>query len=201
MKTTRTLALLAGIALLAGCGSSPPTSFYTLASHDGARSSLNKANYSVVVGPVSVPDLVDRPQMVLRSSGNQVKVEEFVRWAEPLKSEIPRIIAANLAQTLGDARVSVYPQTPELNPDFKIWIDVLRFDSIVGDSAIIEVLWTVRPAKGGEEKVGRSLISEATGGAGYDALVAAHARGLAAVSKEIAAAIRQQPATARSASQ
>jgi len=47
----------------------------------------------------------------------------------------------------------------------------------------------VSTAKGGV-KTGQSAVREPAGGPGYDALVAAHVRALAAVSRDIAAAIR-----------
>jgi len=58
----------------------------------------------------------------------------------------------------------------------------------------VEVAWQVIPAKGAA-RAGLSSAREATGGPGYDALVAAHGRALAAVSRDIALAIR--PAGAR----
>jgi len=53
----------------------------------------------------------------------------------------------------------------------------------------VEILWQVSTAKGGV-KTGQSAVREPAGGPGYDALVAAHVRALAAVSRDIAAAIR-----------
>jgi uncharacterized lipoprotein YmbA len=185
--------------MLAGCGSSPVAKFYTLGSADEGRVSaaVSQTPYVVLVGPVSVPDTVDRPQLVLRIAGNQLIVSEQARWLEPLKSAIPRAIASHLAQSLTDARVTAYPQSLGGDADYRVLIDVQRFDSALGDAATVEIVWTIRPAKGGEQKYGRTLVREAAGGAGFDALVAAHARALSAVSLEIAEAIRPVSAASR----
>lgn len=182
-------ALLVATAL-AGCGSSPKSAFYTLSSGAAPQQEPGAAPFSVAIGAVTVPDMVDRPQLVTRAAANQVTINEFARWAEPLKSEIPRVIADNLTQLLNGARVTTYPQSGNTETDYRVAIEVRRFDSALGDAAMVEVLWTVRPPKNGAPKAGRSVVREPVQGKDYDALVAAHGRALAAVSADIANAIR-----------
>jgi len=187
-KSIRLAALLAAAAL-AGCGSSPNAKFYTLSSIAAPQPAAATAPYRVAIGAVTVPDVVDRPQIVARSGANEVTINEFALWAEPLKSVIPRAIAENLTRELDGAIVSTYPQSASISADCRVQIQVQRFDSALGDAATVELLWTVSPPKG-ESKSGRSVVREATGGAGYDALAAAHGRALTAVSRDIAAAVR-----------
>ncbi len=189
MPRTIRLAALLAVAALAGCGSSPKANFYTLGSGGLPPQASTAAPYRIAIGQVSVPDMIDRPQIVTRAGANQVTIDEFARWAEPLKSELPRVIAANLAREVPGALVSTYPQSASMAADCKLQIEVQRFDSAPGDAATVEVLWTLRPAKG-ESISGRAVAREATGGPGYDELVAAHGRALAAVSRDIAAAVR-----------
>jgi uncharacterized lipoprotein YmbA len=176
---------------LAGCGSSPRERFYTLgAGPVHTRTQGAAAAYSVGVGPVTVPTIVDRPQIVLRTGANRVSLAEQSRWAEPLKDSIPRVIAGNLAQLLNADHVSAYPQAMSSDADYQVQIDVQRFESAPGDAATIDVLWSVQAA-GETRKEGRSLVREAAGGNDYDALVAAHDRALLAVSRDIASAIHE----------
>jgi uncharacterized lipoprotein YmbA len=181
-------ALIAGVvAALSACGSSPQANFYTLGTAEGSAP-LVQSTYVVVVSPVTVPEMLERPQIVTRIAANRVTVNEFERWASPINSEIARAVAANLTQRLAGASVLVYPQGVGLESDYKVLIDVQRFESEPGDAATIEAVWQVRPASGAT-RFGHSLVREVTVGPGYAALVAAHTRALAVISAEIALSI------------
>jgi uncharacterized protein len=66
-------------ALCAGCGSAPKERFYTLAPAPGAMppiAATAQPRTSVAIGPVKVPDALDRPQMVVREGPNRVEILE-----------------------------------------------------------------------------------------------------------------------------
>jgi len=182
------------VLLLAGCGTTPPVSYYTLPSDPAPQSATSPREYSVAVGPVTVPDAVDRPQLVLRTSATRVEVVELARWAAPLKHEIPRVVAQHLARLLPGAATATSAERAMNAPDYRVVIDIQRFDSAPNESAAIEAAWTVRGA-GGVSRSGRSVATE-TSAAGHAALVEAHGRALAAISRDIAAAITALQAAA-----
>jgi uncharacterized lipoprotein YmbA len=183
-------ALACLVLALAACGSSPKERYYTLTAAAEPAAVAEGAAPSIAVGPVTVPERVDQPQLVVQVAANQVAIYDLHRWASPLKVEIARVIAANLARDLGTARVWVYAQTVLPNPDYQVLVDVQRFDSAPGEAVTIDALWTIRRAAGGAPRTGRSTVREPAAGAGVDALVAAHSRALARLSRDIAAAIR-----------
>jgi uncharacterized protein len=187
-------------AVLMGCASSPPMHFYTLsAAAIGASGAAKESvvEYSVSVGPVTVPETVDRPQLVVRVGANQVALVEEHRWAQPLKSEIPRVIAEQLSHLLGAQRVVTFSQNTVRDAEYRVLVDIQRFDSTVGQDVVIDALWAVRRVADGQSKTGRSLVQESTGGEGYDALVEAHSRAFATVSRDIAEAVRLTDASVR----
>ncbi len=189
--------LCLAVALLAGCSSSPRVTFYTLnvaATNETSASPIN----SVAIGPITLPDLLDRPQLVVRTSTNRVDILETHRWAESPKSEIPRIIAADLGILLKPAHVSTYPQNAGLEADYRVLLDIQRFEMTAGEGVGLEVLWSVRRSDGGVPKTGRTVVSEPVSAAGYDALVAAQSRALAAVSRDLAQALREVARAAQS---
>ena len=191
-RTSAWLACLLAAAALAGCGSSPATHFYTLSAPAEAPPAEAKAAPVVAIGAVSVPEGVDRPQIVLRTGAHQVSFSEFERWNGPLRDEIARALAQNLRALLGGASVFVYPASADVTSGIRLLVDVQRFDSALGDAVTVDVLWQLSPPKGAE-KTGRSSVREPAGGPGYGDLAAAHGRALAAVSRDIAAAIRALP--------
>jgi uncharacterized protein len=183
------------LTLLAGCAGSPRVSYYTLAAAPsvaapaaGAPAS-GKGEPSVVVGPVSIPDVVDRPQLVVRVAQNRVEVLESQRWAEPLKGGIARVLAQDLGQLLGSSRVYSYQELTGATAESRVLVDLVRFDSVPGDSVTIEADWSIRKT-GATAIHGHSVIREQATGAGYDPLVAAYSRALMALSAELAKAIQ-----------
>ena len=183
------------IGMLSGCASSPPVHFYQLsaeAAADGSGPATVGTELRIAVGPISLPEVVDRPQFVVRSGPNNVTLIDEHRWAESLKGEIPRVIADNLSRLLATGQVWAYPQNATGSFDYRVLVDIQRFESTPGQMAAIDALWTIqRPSKEGTvSKTGRSSVQQPMAGQGYDALVSAHSRALAAISGEIAEAIR-----------
>jgi uncharacterized protein len=185
-----TVLLIGAGALLSGCmGGSPVTRFYTLAPASPPAAAEARSAMTVVIGAVSLPDGLDRPQIVLRGAGNQVTFSEFERWLGTPRDEIALAVAGGLKQALAGASVFAGPLSTGMSADVTVLLHVQRFESVLGEAATVEAAWQVVPAKGAP-KSGHSSLREPTGGPGYDALVAAHGRALAAVSRDIAAAIR-----------
>lgn len=179
---------------LAGCvtGTSSPARYYMLsaATQGAANAGPAASAYVVAVGPVTVPEAVDRPQLVLSVAANRLEVADFDRWAAPLKSEIARVIALNLGAALAGARVATIAQSAGAQPDYQVTVDVQRFESVRGEAATLEALWTVRRKGDARAAEGRVVLREPAQGTSYEALVDAHGRALAALSEAIAAAIR-----------
>lgn len=185
------LALVTG--WFGGC-KSPSASFYTLSPDRSLVNSGATRSIDAVIGPVTIPDLVDRPQIVTRVGDNEVEINEFARWAQPLTGDIGRVIAANLAVLLNSPQISVFDLTHEPPGVWRVRIDVMRFESAPGRDVTVDVLWAVRPPGRGRPVTGRSVAREAVSGPGFEPLVAAHDRALASVSRDIAAALQASPA-------
>ncbi len=183
------------LVVLAGCASTPASRFYTLSA--GATPAATSSDLSVAVGPVSVPAVVDRPQIVVRTGPNEVRLDEFNRWAAPLANNIARVVAANLVTLLGTPRVVLAPPALGTDTDYRVLIQVQRFDSALGEAATLDAVWTVTRSKDGKSQTGRTTVREPSPEKGYDALAAGHSRALARLSRDIASAVQ---ALARSGS-
>jgi uncharacterized lipoprotein YmbA len=175
-------------ALAAGCASSP-AHLYTLSATAAPSSASSKL--SVAVGPVSVPAAVDRPQIVVSTSANQVTVDDFNRWASPLQDNLARVVAENLVALLGTPRVTLFPQTLSAEIDYRVQVEIRNFESAPGKSASIDAVWTVRRTKDGKTETGRTSTREKVDADGYEALAAAHSRGVARLSQDIADVVRK----------
>jgi hypothetical protein len=144
----------------------------------------------VAVRTVALPGAVDRPQFVVRAGDSRVSLDEYNRWAGPLRDEIARVVAGNLAAELGSPVVTVSAALPSTS-DLVVLLDVQRFDAKAGEGVDVDIVWIVRRAIDDvPERSGRSVVREAAGATGYEALVAAYNRALAKASRDIAAAVR-----------
>jgi len=175
-------------AFLAGCGTTAPAQFYSLDS-TATASGPASAHCAVMVAEVVIPEAVDRPEFVVQTAPNRVDVDEFNRWSAPLANAIANAVAGNLAVLLGSPNVGVTPLA-NLDPDYRVSINVQRFESVRGEAALIDALWTVQKTGDGPARPGRTLAREAVQGQGFDALAAGHSRALATLSSDIAAAIQ-----------
>jgi uncharacterized protein len=179
--------LCALAAVAAGCASTPPAHFYVLSA--SALPVPTSTRLAVAVGPVSVPAVVDRPEIVISTGVNEVQLDEFNRWAAPLRDNLARVIAENLVAILGTPRVTLFPQMPSADSDYRVAVEVQRFQSTLGNSATLDAVWIVRRAKDGKAQTGRTNVHETVRDDSYNALAAAHSQAVAHVSQNIADAI------------
>ncbi len=176
------------VGLIAACASSPPPKFYLLSRTPAPGAP--PSTLSVLVGPVTIPAMVDQPQIVVSMSPNQVTLDEFNRWASPLASNISRVVAENLVDLLGTPRVSQFQQSLNVDADFRVAVEVQNFESTLGDAAAFSAVWAVRRTRDGRTETGRTAVREPPSDKSYDALAAAHSRALSQMSQDIAAAVR-----------
>ena len=194
MNTPAKLACIAAIALLRACAGAPPTRHITL---DDGRPPVAKSSMTpgIAVVRANMPDLIDRPQLVLRSEGNHVVLSEQYRWAEPLRREIPRLIANDLGELLDSSRVAALAaEEAGFTVDFKLALDFLQLDAVAGKGVDVDVLWRLEH-RSGKSLVGRSSFRQPLAGVATDtpALVAAQRQAVRHVAAEIAKEIAAYP--------
>ena len=181
--------------ILGGCGSTQPSRFYTLhtiGNHDvGTQSTPADHNISVAIGPIDIPDYLDRPQIVSRTSQNELTLSEFDRWAGSLKDDIVRVLSKNLTQLLSQSSVSILPWGMYNASTYRVTVNIRRFDSMPEGNILLDAQWTIF-GKGGMEipHVRESIITEPVPAKTYDAKVSAMSGALAKLSSDIAEGIK-----------
>jgi uncharacterized lipoprotein YmbA len=180
--------------LLAGCLASPKESFYTLSAPARAATGSPAASpdnsLAIAVGPVVVPESVDRTPMVVRTTANRVDIDDFHRWAEPLKTAIPRVLAENLSRELGTARVTA-SRVATTAVDYRVAVEIQRFDSSFTEGATLDALWTITSSKSGAApRTGRTTITVPASSPDHAGIAAAHSQAVAKLAVDVAAALR-----------
>jgi hypothetical protein len=184
--------LALGVVLAACAGApAPKEQYFTLSSPNPGVAPPASDSPSIYVGPVTVPEAVDRPSMVLRTSPNQVDVSDDYRWAEPLRNAIPRVIGDVLSRELGTSRVLTNRSASATPVDIRVAIEIQRFDASLGDGATIDAVWSVKNIANGKSHNGRSVVHEAASSHDPAGIAAAASRALERVGGEIAQAARE----------
>lgn len=132
---------LLGAVLLAGC-SSVPTHYYTLVAADTGPSPATPPGPAFQLQSVRIPVQVDQPSLVVRQSQGDLAILDNERWAAPLADEFHDALAGRLEQALGGRDLAGMPK-PAGVALLNIRADVRRFDSLPGNYALIDVVWSV----------------------------------------------------------
>jgi hypothetical protein len=187
------LALLALVFFFSACaGKSASSKFYVLSPLP--QSKLSGADGTTIgVFPVSMPDYLDRPQIVTRVSDNEIMLDEFSRWAEPLKESFYTVLVDNLTTVLNHEKIIKTSHNLGTPTTLQVGVEVLQFDGALGSDVVLSVKWGLF-AEGGKKLIlaKRSYFREPTGAATYEAFVAAQSKAVAALSREITEAIRSR---------
>lgn len=186
------------VVILAGCASSPSSKFYRLNPLQNSTSITRDAspeqNLLIAIGPVRIPDYLDRPQIVTRAGENELKLSEFHRWAGSLENNVTRVIVDDISGLLPTDRFSVVPWAPymvsQIPTSYRVEVFVNRFEGTLGDSVLLKAQWEVFNHDGRLLLKRESLVREQIHGDSYDALVAAMSSALERLSRDIAGGIR-----------
>lgn len=186
------LALATGLLSLAGCGSSPTHNYYLLhasAPPDGDSDSA----LSLGIGPVSIPEYLNRSALVHSGKGNRLHVARLERWGEPLQDGIPRVLGLNLAAALGTHDLHRHPWLRSQEPAIAVQLWILELDARAG-AATLTAEWRLhRPREDRELARHISRLSQPLPGQRWEAGAAAAAYSglLQSLAEEIAEAIRR----------
>ncbi len=192
------LALVVTFLLLAG-GCSPktrPAKFYLLQpiGPSEARSTTAAANGPALigVGPVEIPAYLDRPQIVTGGAGAQLELDEFQRWAEPLRDNFTQVLTENLSALMPSTHVLPFPWNRAIVPDYQVEVQVMRFHVDAVGNSELKANWSILK-QGKPVLLKEFYVRTSVTGGDYEAKVAAQSRALAAFGKEIAGALDSLP--------
>jgi uncharacterized lipoprotein YmbA len=181
---------------LAGCTQTAPTNFYTLSAATEPTVAKRSAHGLVIgLGPITLPQYLDRPDIVTRQGANQMRLADLNKWAEPLEPLLTRIMAEDLYALLDANDVIPVPQRGDVPLDRVVEVDISRFDADESGKVVFDARWRIY--RGDNETLlasGRSQIEEQGAPVpDYDAIVAAMSRAVGRASEEIAQAIASPP--------
>lgn len=199
------IAIAAGLMLLCGCSSTPPIRYYVLAAAAEAPATKAQApadraaaaSVTVIIKDVRLPQYLDRPQIVTRGSDHRLQLSEYEQWAGNLREDMTRVLAENLGRLLESDRVFAAPHNQRMQPDYRVEVEVLRFERESGGRVGLSARWWL--TRGSDAALlaspGATLYGAPLGeNAAYDALVASMSSVYGELAQAIARGIRSHQA-------
>jgi len=141
MLSSVRLTAAAALALLATACASPEPTLHTLSVRPEATDA-GRFQRAFRLSGVRVPDRLDKPQIVLRTSDSEVVALEQQRWAAPFGSELRDALSADLAKTLSAVDVGS-ATAPAGVPLYRIGAEMRSYDARPGQGVTALVTWRV----------------------------------------------------------
>jgi hypothetical protein len=148
------------------------------------------AKIIIGIGPVSVPEYLDRPQIVTKNADKTLTVAQFDRWGDPLNLAMARVISENLRVQLPAAVIETYPWNSAVPVKYRVLIDVIQLVCELNKNMSLVVQWSVIEVKNNKMMLVKKMeITEPIRPNDYSGLVKALSLGCASLSKQIAGGI------------
>lgn len=140
---------------LSGCviSKTPITRFYILTALDSETPLVvlneNQRPLSVEVAALRLPQYLERPQIVTRSSDNRLELAEYDQWGGNLRKNMIRILAENLSRLLATPDIAISPHRPSVSPDFRVEVEVMQFEKTADGQVRLSAQWRLSKGRKG----------------------------------------------------
>jgi uncharacterized lipoprotein YmbA len=158
------------LSLLCACVTSRPDHFYILSAQPPGASDTRTTPATQAWLRVTLPSLVDRPELILNTSTNGVVVLEHERWAAPLADLVTQILARDLERRRSDLLVAGQSAGQSGDAAVKVTVDLVQMTVRRGERASIEAHWRILDPRTGGERVGSEVFSAPLAQDGYAAV-------------------------------
>jgi hypothetical protein len=153
MRITRLAVALLVAGALTGCvplKRTPEPRFFAL--RPVAERPDSPASNAAVLGivgvlPVALPGFLERPQLVAWSAPGEVRVDEFLRWAEPLDASVHRVLTEDLEALLASHRVIRSPWARSTTVQCRVRAELVRFGHQPNGEVELSGRFVVLPAQ------------------------------------------------------
>ena len=142
------LFLSCSIFLILSCAkSSKPVEYYMLDASvgiDNNQTLKGDEGPMIGLGPIRLPEYLDRFQMVVAVSENKYKLIDGHRWAEKLDQNISLALFKTLPAQLGTDRMIRYPWPQRPGVDFQVKIDILELNIDQDGRSKLIAQWSIK---------------------------------------------------------
>jgi uncharacterized protein len=151
----------------------------------------------VGVRAVDIAPYLNTKSFAVRSRDNEIAFRDSTRWGEPLDLGIARVVAENLRPQNNVLRVSTQPFRADELRDFEILLRVTACEGTAEGAVRFSAQWRIIAPNAAAKTVSEGNYSAAGlrwDGHDYGQLATRLSEALAALSRDIAAALPREPA-------
>jgi uncharacterized lipoprotein YmbA len=188
--------------LLSGCKILPeatedPTRYFVLNGPVATEPAAPRpaATHQLGLRPVELPGyLYNHKDIVVRTGANELRFQDYARWAEPLDSGINRVLRERLLSADTIAGVTTYPFSIDVRRDYDVVVRVLNCEGLMvgkkgGVARFVATYDIIASGAGGQVVARRTFTApeQAWDGADFGALARLLSDDVAKLSDDIVA--------------
>lgn len=190
MRRAGLLAVLAGLALVASCHSSPPKRFYVLDPVPVPQRSSTGPEVMLQIAAVNIPSSLDRQEMVRESATGSLQISDVHRWGAPLADMSQNVLTRDLGERLRSGAV-IPPRTNAPPGTYEVTVDLLQFGHEASGDVVLEGGWSLYCLGSDRPVTNRNVtLSESPVSPDYAAQAQAMSRLLGRLADDIAGAVQ-----------
>jgi uncharacterized lipoprotein YmbA len=160
------------LTVLVGCVSRQRDHFYVLDAHN-TTAPLSRIGFErQVTLRISVPSILDRPEMVLTTASG-IAVLEHERWAAPLAELMTTALGQDIEQRRADVVVVTRGTDVRTTPLITIAVEIVQLTARVGEPAVMETRWRITDAGSGKATMGRDSFTSPARASNYVGIASA----------------------------
>ena len=137
---------------LSGCGGAPTMHYYQLspAVLSAEQTVEPLPALAVGVGPITIPEMLKRQEIVTRTDDNKLRVASQHRWAGMLEKDLNAVIIDNLGRQLGTDQLLSFPWAAYFEPDYRVAIDILDLTGNSDNLVTLRAGWSIIDSTGAQ---------------------------------------------------
>ncbi|MEI6178223.1 MAG: PqiC family protein [Verrucomicrobiota bacterium] len=138
--------------ILSSCGSMlepvKDTSVHHMLESTIPHRGITGSSPAVAISRPSLPSYLDREQLVSRSDGGTLQMNNYHLWAEPLNAGISRVMAINLGRLTNSLNIQPVESFVTLDYQKLLEIRISRFEADASNNIVLECTWKLQPVTG-----------------------------------------------------